>query len=146
MPDYGVGVVVFGNLTYANAGAINNRVLDTLLVLSAIKPRTLPASAILDQRKADLLKVISNWDTAKASGIFADNFFMDYFPDKLKIATAEAFAKTGKIIGVSDVVAENQMRGFFVMQGESANIKVAFTLTPENPGMIQEYHLDVVAK
>jgi hypothetical protein len=38
------------------------------------------------------------------------------------------------------------MRGFFVMQGESANIKVAFTLTPENPGMIQEYHLDVVAK
>ncbi|NNU34557.1 beta-lactamase family protein [Mucilaginibacter sp. S1162] len=146
MPDYGVGVVVFGNLTYANAGAINNRVLDTLLVLSAIKPRTLPASAILNQRKADLLKVISNWDTAKASGIFADNFFMDYFPDKLKVATAEAFAKTGNIISVTDVVAENQMRGYFIMQGENANIKVAFTLTPENPGLIQEYHLDVVAK
>ncbi len=143
MPDYGVGVVVFGNLTYANAGAINNRVLDTLLVLSAIKPRTLPASAILNQRKADLLKVISNWDTAKASGIFADNFFMDYFPDKLKIATAEAFKKAGKISRVTEVVAENQLRGLFFMVGEHAVIQVSFTLTPENPALIQEYHLDI---
>ncbi|MDB5155454.1 MAG: serine hydrolase, partial [Mucilaginibacter sp.] len=144
MPEYGIGVVCFANLTYANAGEINNRVLDTLLVLSAVKPRQLPASAILDQRKSDLLRVITDWSTAKASGIFADNFFMDYFPDQLKIAATDAFAKAGKINNVSAVIPENQMRGYFIMQGEKANIRVSFTLTPENPGLIQAYHMDVV--
>lgn len=145
MPDYGVGVVVFGNLTYARAGAINNQVLDTLLTISGVEPRKLPASAILEQRKAELLKVISDWSTAKVSGVFADNFFMDYFPDKLKTAAEEAFAKAGKIIYVSTVIAENQLRGYFIMKGAKANIKVSFTLTPENPPLIQEYHLDLVS-
>ena len=144
MPDYGIGVVVFGNLTYARAGAINAQVLDTLLTISGVEARKLPASAILEQRKKELLKVIGSWDTAKASGIFADNFFLDYFPEKLKKAADEAFAKTGKIIYVSQVVSENQLRGYFIMKGARASIKVSFTLTPENPPLIQEYHLDVV--
>jgi len=144
MPDYGVGVVVFANLTYARAAVINNQVLDTMLVLSGIKPRTLPASAILNQRKAELLKVIGDWDTGKASGIFADNFFLDYFPDKLKAEVAAAFAKAGKTLSVGDIVADNQLRGYFIIKGEQANIRVSFTLTPENPPLIQEYHLDVV--
>jgi CubicO group peptidase (beta-lactamase class C family) len=144
LPDYGVGVVSFANLTYANAGRANLMALDTLVALSGIKPRELPASAILNQRKADLLKVITDWSTAKASGIFADNFFLDYFPDKLKIATAEAFDKAGKTISIGDIIAENQLRGYFMIKGEKANIRISFTLTPENPPLIQEYHLDVV--
>jgi CubicO group peptidase (beta-lactamase class C family) len=146
MPAYGIGVMCFANATYANAGAANNIVLDALLTLSGIKPRQLPPSAILEQRKNELMKVIADWSTAKASGIFAVNFFMDYFPDKLKAAAADAFAKAGKITTVGELVAENQMRGYFIMQGENANIRVAFTLTPENPGLIQEYHLDVVGR
>jgi CubicO group peptidase (beta-lactamase class C family) len=146
MPEYGIGVVCFANLTYARAGTPNNMVLDTLLALSGIKPRQLPASAILDQRKDDLLKVIADWSTARASTIFADNFFMDYFPDQLKAAAKIAFAKAGKITDISSVIPENQMRGYFIMHGEKANIRVSFTLTPENPGLIQEYHLDVVGK
>jgi CubicO group peptidase (beta-lactamase class C family) len=145
MPDYGVGIVSFGNVTYARAAPINNAALDTLLMLSGIKPRTLPPSAILNKRKADLLKVIADWNTAKASGIFADNFFLDYFPDKLKVAADEAFAKAGKTISIGEIVAENQLRGYFIIKGEKANIRVSFTLTPENPPLIQEYHLDVIA-
>jgi hypothetical protein len=96
MPDYGIGVVSFANLTYARAGYPNTQVLDTIMALTGIKPRQLPASLILEQRKNDLLKVIADWSKAKESGIFADNFFMDYFPDKLKVATAEAFPKQAK--------------------------------------------------
>jgi CubicO group peptidase (beta-lactamase class C family) len=142
LTDYGVGVVSFANLTYARAAYLNTIALDTLLALSGIKPRTLPASVILDQRKNELLKVIADWSTAKDSGIFADNFFMDYFPDKLKIASAEAFAKSGKTIRISDVVPENQLRGYFIITGERGNIKVSFTLTPESVPLIQEYHLE----
>lgn len=144
LPDYGVGVVCFANLTYARAGGPNSQALDTLLALSGIKPRQLPASIILEQRKNGLLKVIADWGTAKASGIFADNFFLDYFPDKLKTATAEVFAKTGKITSVGDVVPENQLRGYFIIHCENGNIRVSFTLTPENPALVQEYHFDAM--
>ena len=142
LTDYGVGVVSFANLTYARAAYLNTIVLDTLLAMSGIKPRVLPASAILEQRKNELLKVIADWSTARESGIFADNFFMDYFPDKLKIATAAAFAKAGKTVRISDVVPENQLRGYFIITGEKGNISVSFTLTPESAPLIQEYHLE----
>ncbi len=69
---------------------------------------------------------------------------MDYFTEKLKRATAESFTKAGKMVSVSDVKPENQLRGYFIIKCENANIKVSFTLTPEHEPMIQEYHLDVV--
>lgn len=145
-PEYGIGVISFANLTYANAGSINIQVADTLLRLSHIKPRQLPASSILTQRGDELVKLLPNWDNAQASGIFAMNFFMDYFPDKLKAEAKGIFEKAGKINSVGEVVAENQLRGYFIMIGEQANIKVSFTLTPENPALIQDYHIGLVAK
>lgn len=120
--------------------------MDTLFALSGIQPRQLPPSAILNQRKNELIKLLPNWDNAKSSGIFAQNFWMDYFPDKLKADAADAFAKAGKIIKVGAMVPENQLRGYFVMEGEKANLKISFTLTPENPALIQAYHLEVVGK
>ncbi|MDB5150844.1 MAG: serine hydrolase, partial [Mucilaginibacter sp.] len=80
----------------------------------------------------------------KESGIFADNFFMDYFPEKLKTAATETFAKAGKIVSVGDVVPENQLRGYFIIKCENGNIRVSFTLTPENPPLVQEFHFDAV--
>ncbi len=144
--EYGVGIVCFANLTYANTGTVNLQVADTLIRLSGIKPRQLPSSDILTLRKNQLMKVLPDWNNAKASGIFAMNFFMDYFPDKLRADAKEAFAKAGKIQSVGEMVPENQMRGYFIIMGEQANIKVSFTLTPENPALIQEYHIASVAK
>lgn len=145
-PEYGIGVISFANLTYANAGSINIQAADTLLRLSGIRPRQLPASNILTQRRDELLKLLPDWNDAQASGIFAMNFFMDYFPDKLKTEAKGIFEKAGKINSVGEVVAENQLRGYFIMNGEQESIRVDFTLTPENPALIQEYHIGLVAK
>jgi hypothetical protein len=145
-PEYGIGVISFANLTYANAGSVNIQVADTLLRLSGIKPRQLPASAILRQRQSQLLKLLPNWNNPQATGIFAMNFFMDYFPDKLKAEAAGIFEKTGIVHHVGEVIPENQLRGYFIMEGEKANIKVSFTLTPENPALIQAYHIELVTK
>jgi len=146
MPEFGIGVVCFANLTYADASAPNNHVLDSLLTLTDIKPRQLPPSAILNQRKNELVKIISDWEKAKASGIFAFNFFMDYFPDKLKAEADNAFTLAGKIISIGQVIPENELRGYFIMEGETANIKISFTLSPENLPLIQYYQLEVVKK
>jgi len=146
MPEFGIGVVCFANLTYAGTSAANNHVLDSLLTLTDIKPRQLPPSAILNQRKNELVKIISDWEKAKASGIFAFNFFMDYFPDKLKAEADSAFTLVGKIISIGQVIPENELRGYFIMEGETANIKISFTLSPENLPLIQYYQLEVVKK
>jgi hypothetical protein len=60
----------------------------------------LPASAILEQRKNELVQLLPHWNNAESSGIFAENFFPDYPIDSLKKSAGELFAKAGKIIGI----------------------------------------------
>lgn len=146
MPEYGIGIVSFSNRTYAPMGFVNLNILDTIIKVAGLKPMQLPASKILEQRKNDLIKILPDWNNAEQSGIFAENFFPDYPIDTLKKYAKELYAKAGKIIGVKEVQAENQLRGSFIIEGEKANIEIYFTLSPENPPLIQEYHIREMKK
>lgn len=138
LPDYGIGVVAFANLTYAGMGTVNLQVLDTLIKLTDLRPRQLPVSPVLNQRKNELVKLFPEWKNATASGIFAENFFPDNPLDSLKKTVADLYAKAGKIINIKELKPENQLRGTFIMEGEKINIEVFFTLTPEKSPLIQE--------
>jgi CubicO group peptidase (beta-lactamase class C family) len=146
MPEYGIGIVSFSNRTYGSPGVANMQVLDTIIKLAGLKPRQLPASAILEKRKNEIVKLLPDWKGAESSGIFAENFFPDYPMDTLKKYARDLYAKAGKIISVKEVKAENQLRGAFILEGEKINIEVYFTLSPENPPLIQEYHIREVPK
>jgi CubicO group peptidase (beta-lactamase class C family) len=146
LPEYGLGVIYFGNVTYASTGTPNTMVMDTLIRMAQLKPRQLAPSNILTQRRNELVKLLPDFTNATTSGIFADNFFSDYFTDVMKKDANAIFAKAGKIVNVREVVPENQLRGYFIMEGEKANVFVSFTLTPENPGLIQEYRIRSVEK
>jgi len=141
LPDYGIGIVTFSNHTYAPASSLNMQALDTLIALAKLKPKPLPVSAILNQRKSELTKLLPDWDKAEASGIFAENFFLDYFPDMLRTEATAIFKKAGKIVRVQEIVPSNNLRGSFIMEGENADIEIFFTLTPENPPLIQQYSI-----
>ena len=146
LPEYGLGVILFANVTYAPTAPANFSVLDTLIRLAQLKPRQLPPSKILIQRKNELVKLLPDFTNAVSSGIFADNFFADYFTETMKTEATTIFAKAGKITKVLDLVPENQLRGYFIMEGEKSNVWVSFTLTPENPGLIQEYNIRAIEK
>ena len=146
MPDYGIGVVAFANRTYAGVGGVNMRVLDTIIKLAQLKPRILPGSQILEQRKNELVKLLPDWTSAEQSGIFAENFFPDYPIDTLKKYARDLYNKAGKIISINEMQAENQLRGSFIIEGEKTNIEIYFTLSPENPALIQEYHIREMKK
>jgi CubicO group peptidase (beta-lactamase class C family) len=146
LPEYGLGVIFFANRTYAPASVANTMVLDTLIRLAKLPPRILPASAILTQRRNELVSLLPDFTNAKSSGIFAENFFADYFTETLKKEANEMYAKAGKILKVGEVIPENQLRGYFILEGEKANVWISFTLTPENPALIQEYHIKLVDK
>lgn len=139
LPDYGIGVILFANVTYAPTTIINNAVIDTLVQLAALKPRQISVSPILAKRQQELVSVIENWENIPP--IFAENFFDDYPVDMLKKQSASIFAKVGKIVKINTMIAENQLRGYFFINCEKGNIEIIFTLSPENPALIQEYHI-----
>ena len=146
MPEYGIGVVAFANRTYAPMGFVNLKVLDTIIKMAGLLPMELPPSKNLRQRKNELVKILPDWNNAEQSEIFAENFFPDYPIDTLKKYARELYTKAGKIISVKEVKPENQLRGSFILEGEKTNIEIYFTLSPENPPMIQEYHIRELPK
>lgn len=146
MPDYGIGIVAFANRTYAGLGFVNMQILDTIIRAAGLQPRSLPPSTILEKRKEELVKLLPDWNNADKSGIFAENFFPDYPIDTLKKYARDLYTKAGRIISVQPVKPDNQLRGSFLIEGEKTNIQIYFTLSPENPALIQEYHINEVAK
>jgi CubicO group peptidase (beta-lactamase class C family) len=144
LPDYGIGVICFANLTYANTSAINMAVLDTLVTLARLRPRQPVPSPILLQRQKELVALLPDWNGAVESPIFAQNFWQDYFVDSLRAGDRGLFARVGKIVRVGEMRPENYLRGSFLLEGEKGALEVRFTLTPENPAKIQEYHIRFV--
>ncbi|MEO7658067.1 MAG: serine hydrolase, partial [Pyrinomonadaceae bacterium] len=146
LPEYGIGIVSFGNVTYASLATVNLQVFDLIIKSADLKPRQLPVSTILAKRKAELLKVLPGWENAEASGIFAENFFPDNPIAHLKKDHAALWAKAGKIISVKEMIPDNQLRGRFIIEAENINIEVFFTLSPENPPLIQQLFVSEIAK
>ncbi|MFD1142890.1 serine hydrolase domain-containing protein [Larkinella insperata] len=146
MPEYGIGVVAYGNLTYAGMAPVNWAVLDTLIRTAGLKPRALPVSGILAQRKAELVQLLPNWTNAEQSTIFAENFFPDQSLENRRKGIQALYAKAGTIVRIGELVPENQLRGHFLLEGEKANIDVFFTLTPEVPALIQQLDFKEISK
>lgn len=147
LPDYGIGIIAFGNLTYAGLNTPNWAVIDLLLTKANLQPRQLPVSAVLAQRKAELVALLPNWANAERSPIFAENFFPDQSVADRRKASQALFAKIGTVKRVGDLIPENQLRGTFRIEGEQGAVNVFFTLTPEQPALIQQLDLtEVVGK
>ena len=145
-PDYDLGIISFANVTYAPASFINLKVLDSLISSTKLNPRKLPASAILKQRQSELVRLLPEWKNATEAGIFAENFFLDYFPEKLAAEAKAIFGKIGTIRSIQEIEPENNLRGTFRIDGEKGSEKVYFTLSPETPALIQEYHIQEIKK
>lgn len=142
-PDYGIGVISFANRTYAGMGSVNGRVLDTLVAIGKLQPRVLPVSDILNKRKEELVQIIRSRDKGVAEGIFAENFFLDQSYASRAAAAKEVFNKVGKLLSVGPMVAENQLRGYFILKAERGDVRIYFTLSPEKDPKIQQLNLSI---
>jgi hypothetical protein len=93
------------------------------------------------ERQMQLAKIITHWD--QSTPIFAENFFEDYPIEDLKNSADTIFKKMGNIIKVNTMIPENQLRGYCIIDCEEGKVRLRFTLTPENPSLIQEYRLTI---
>lgn len=143
-PNYQLGIVIFGNRTYAGASRLSAPILDSLISRAGLKPLALPPSAILEQRKNELMTFLPNWKDAEKSNIFAENFFPDYPIGSLKQTATELFGRIGTVKEVTPVEPENNLRGSFDIVGEKGKLRVYFTLSPEHEPRIQEYRIQEI--
>jgi len=143
IPEYGIGVILLANNTYAPSYDINIQVLNTLVKKADLSARQIPVSKILKERQTALIKLLPEWEGAESSGIFADNFFLDFSLETRKKEAHDIFQKAGKIKQIGELVPENQLRGYFLMEGDMAKVKISFTLSPEPLPLIQEYQIEL---
>ncbi len=77
LPDYGVGLIAMGNLTYGGFNTLFNDTIAALHKTGALQPRVVKPSPALLKAQADISQLIIKWDDALANRITADNFFLD---------------------------------------------------------------------
>jgi CubicO group peptidase (beta-lactamase class C family) len=142
LPDYGVGFIAFGNLTYTGWGRVATSVFDTLVKKGGLQPRSpTPSPALTDARSA-VSKLVVQWDDAAAKRLAADNLFLDQTSDRRRAAIEALRAEVGACTpGNGFDSVENALRGQWTMNCERGKLQVAITLAPTMPPKVQ--YLDV---
>lgn len=139
-PDYGVGIMAFGNRTYT--GPLPSNKIERLLFETArISPRKLPVSDILALRKEQVLELIQSWDPDLEKEIIAENLYMDESREKRMADVQEIFEKAGKIKEVDEIDPWNQLRGEFKIIAENGAVIVYFALNPEQNPKVQDLYI-----
>ena len=118
--------------------------MNLLVEHAGLKPRTISVSSILEQRKKQVVEMITHWDPKLAAEIVADNFFLDKSKEDWISLSKEVLGSMGTIQSVGPIVPENQLRGTFQMVGKEGRVNIHFTLTPERVPKVQELSITKV--
>ncbi len=138
LPDYGVGVVAFGNLTYTGWYGVATTALEALVTKASLRPRMpVPSSALTDAR-ARVSTLVAHWDDDLADSIASVNLFLDQSKDRRRAEIEHLHSKVGACApGTGFDAIENALRGSWTMTCEKGKLDVAITLAPTTPPSVQ---------
>jgi CubicO group peptidase (beta-lactamase class C family) len=142
LPDYGVGIIAFGNLTYTGWGGVVNDAFELLARTGGLQPRApQPSPALVEARDA-VSQLIIKWDDRRADEIAAMNLYLDRSKDRRHKQIDDLRAKVGACSPPASFdVVENWLRGQWTMKCERGDLRVSITLAPTRPPRVQ--YLDV---
>lgn len=129
LPDYGVGVITFTNLTYTSVRAVHD---DVLAALNPQKRPVQPSPALLEAKDA-VSSLIARWDPQLADRTFADNFFLDQSAERRQ----KQYAPYSTCKADPGIDAENALRGAWRMTCANGVLFVRATLAPTMPPKVQ---------
>ncbi len=135
-PDYGVGIMAFGNLTYTTPWPLTE-IRKLLFETIDLQPRKLPVSDILLERQEQVSQLIQSWDTDLEAKILAENFYLDKSREHRMAEVKEVLDKAGAIESMEKIEPYNQLRGSFKLITEKGTLDIFFTLTPEKDPKVQ---------
>ena len=138
LPDYGIGIVAFGNLTYTGWGGVATKAFDVLVKEGDRRPRQpTPSPALIDARDK-VSRLVAAWDDRLADSIAAENLFLDQTKDRRRSEIERLRARVGACTtGSGFDSVENALRGQWTLKCERGNLRVAITLAPTMPPRVQ---------
>jgi CubicO group peptidase (beta-lactamase class C family) len=138
LPEYGVGIIAFGNLTYTGWGRVTGEAIDRLAATGGLQPREVRPSPSLLTARDDVSSLIRRWDDGLADRIAAENLFLDRSKDRRRKDIEDLRATVGACSAPDrfDYV-ENALRGQWTMSCERGKLQVAITLAPTMPPAVQ---------
>jgi hypothetical protein len=138
LPDYGVGIIALGNVTYTGWGNVASEAIDRLAATGGLRPRAVqPSLALLAARDA-VSRLIVGWDDALADRIAAVNLFLDRSKERRRKDVEDLVAKVGACAAPDSFdVVENALRGEWTMSCARGRLQVAVTLAPTMPPAVQ---------
>jgi CubicO group peptidase (beta-lactamase class C family) len=136
LPDYGVGIVALGNLTYTSWGTPTTQALEILIEGRA--PREPTPAPILAQRRDQVSRLVTSWDDRLFDSLAAMNLDLDNAKDRRRTSIVEMVRNAGGSCRPSGpLVAENALRGRWRMQCRDGDLRVGITLAPTEPAGVQ---------
>jgi CubicO group peptidase (beta-lactamase class C family) len=138
LPEYGIGIIAFGNRTYTGWNSPIDAALAELNKTGALQTRAAVPSPALTQAREQVSKLVLNWDDKLAHSIAAENLFLDRDIPHRKAEIAALLAKVGSCRAPNGFAyVENALRGQWVIPCANSNLLVSITLAPTMPPTVQ---------
>lgn len=140
LPDYGVGIVALGNLTYTSWGAPIDAAYEALAKAGALTPRSVQPSPVLVEMQQKTTRLVQQWQQPLADSIAAMNLFLDESAPRRAAAIRKLVdAAGGRCEPEGAIWAENALRGLWKLRCASGALRVGITLAPTMPARVQEF-------
>ena len=138
LPEYGVGFVGLGNLTYTGWGGVGDQVFEALAKTGGLEPRQpTPAPVLVDLREK-VTRLVNSWNDGLADSVAAMNLFLDESKDRRHRAIDKLRADAGNgCRNEGPFVVENALRGKWRMTCAGGSLGVSITLAPTTPARVQ---------
>jgi hypothetical protein len=145
LPEYGVGLIAFGNLTYTSWPRTFDAALDALARTGGLQPRATEPSPALTSARDEAAKLIVKWDEAAADRMAAVNLFLDQSKDRRRAAIENLHTQLGACSAGSGFDhVENALRGDWTMTCERGEVRASITLAPTMPPKVQSLSVTAV--
>ncbi len=144
LPEFGVGIIALGNLTYTSWGGVTDQALEAISRTGGLVPRVPQPAPVLVERREQVSRLVLHWDNVLADSIAAMNLFLDQSMDRRRVAIERVRLQAGDgCRNEGAFVADNALRGRWRMRCANGDLRVSVTLAPTEPATVQ--YLEVVA-
>ncbi len=139
LPEYGVGMITLGNLTYTPWTGPMNEAFDVITRSGGLQPRVAQPAPVLLAMQEQVSRLVLQWQQPLADSIAAMNLFLD----EPAARRADAIATLRRAVGGQcrvdgPLVAENALRGQWRLQCATGAMRVGITLSPTEPARVQQ--------
>ncbi|HEY6538577.1 MAG TPA: serine hydrolase domain-containing protein [Candidatus Dormibacteraeota bacterium] len=146
LPDVGVGVFAFGNLTYAPMRVVVGEAIDQLAATGGLTRRPAPApSAALTAAFEKVLRLYEAWDDDLARELAADNLYLDAPAASRRSDFERLRQEHGACIEAEQPAPSGAMRGTWRLRCANGAVEVTIWLAPTVPPSVQVLRLTSVA-